>query len=132
MRINRLGLMNRMSKLADEQAGDTVRSTRRMLDEARHQSRMLDDYRRNLSIGHHGARAYAGQTLRGRAAFMGVAESACEQARHRVITSQQQTQEALQRWAEARRRTRVIEDKYSAARRHLTREQEKRAEKDRQ
>jgi flagellar biosynthesis chaperone FliJ len=102
--------MSRLSKLTDEQAGEAVKNTRQMLDEAHRHARMLEGYRRKLCIGEGQGRTYSGQALRAHAAFIKVAESACAQARHQLVSSQERAQDALQRWAEARQRSRVIED----------------------
>lgn len=130
MKLNSLDLIGRLSRIRDEQAGDAVKTRRHVLDEVRHQAKMLDAYRRNLCIAKAGQRELNGQALRARAVFISVAEAACGEVRRQMANSEAELKDALQRWAEVRERMRVVQNKYESTRKQLSRENEKKAEKD--
>lgn len=129
MKLNRLALISRLAHINDEQAGDAVRQHLQALDAARREADLLDSYRRNLCVAKAEPLTYSGQTLRAYAAFVEIAESACTQARRLLAGSEAQVEDSLHDWAEARARTRVIDDKYQSTRRKLSRIRQRETEK---
>jgi len=130
VKLNRLNLIRRLAGIQDERAGEAVRTQRQMRDDADRQRNLLAGYRRGLSLTIGERNEHDGQALRARSAFIDVAEAACRDARRQLASSEAQLREALQRWSEARERTRVVADKYDHARRRALREQERQAEKE--
>lgn len=129
MKLTRLDLVRRLAGIQDERAGEAVRTQRQTRDAARHEQAMLDAYRQSLCLAR-GGDEQSGQALRARAAFIDVADAACDQAQRQLASSETQLQEALRRWSEARERARIIRDKYAAAQRQVERGKERQAEKD--
>lgn len=129
MKLNRLKLASRLAHIDDEQASDAVRHHLQALAAARREADLLDTYRRNLCVAKAGPCTYSGQTLRAHAAFIEITESARTQARSLLAGSEARLRESLENWAEARTRTRIIDDKYESARRELSRLRERENEK---
>lgn len=126
MKLNRLELIARLSRLRDEEAGKTVRECRTALDASRDQASLLRDYRRNLSaarfISDRADGHSDGLTLRTCAAFAEVAEQAHEQAMQAVERREKTYQEALQEWFATRHKRQRLDDKYQSARQKSERE----------
>lgn len=130
MKLNRLDLIRRLAGIQDERAGENVRLQRHLRDVAERQSKLLAGYRQRLSLTIGERNEHDGQALRARSAFIEVAEAACHDAQCQLASSEAQLREALQRWSEARERSRVVADKFEHARRQALQEQERRAEKE--
>ena len=130
MKLNRLDLIRRLAGIQDERAGEAVRVQRQLRDAADQQRNLLTGYRRGLSLTLGETNEHDGQALRARSAFIDVAEAACQDAQRQLASSEAQLREALQRWSQARERSRAVADKYDHARRRAQREQERRAEKE--
>jgi hypothetical protein len=124
MKLNRLGLIQRLSHIEDEQAGKAVQRDRQALDRSLDTAKLIETYRQNLSIsgrpGHH----YDGQTLRSHAAFYVVADAANVEASRAVADAKVQLDGALGHWTKAREHSRTLDKKYRAVKKTMFRERE--------
>lgn len=116
MKLDRLELIARLSRLRDEEAGKTVRECRTALDASRQQAGLLRDYRRNLSAARFTGGRSDGQALRTYAAFADVAEQAHEQAMAVVESTEKTYEQALQEWFAKRHKRQRLDDRYQSAR----------------
>lgn len=130
MKIKSLSLMGRLSRIRDEQAAETVKDYRAVVEQMRQQTRMLARYRRSMSLSEAGDRMTRGQDVRARGAFMAVADAAAQELRNEQVYSEAQLQQAMEQWAETRHRRRLLEDKHRQAQRSADRLRDKQAEKD--
>lgn len=122
MKLDRLELIARLSRLRDEEAGKTVRECRTALDASRRQAGLLRDYRRNLSAARFAGGHSDGQALRNYAAFAGVAEQAHAQAMEMVANTEKTYEQALQEWFAKRHKRQRLDEKYQSARQKSERE----------
>jgi hypothetical protein len=124
MKLNRLGLIQRLSHIEGEQAAKAVQRDRQALDRSLNTAKLIEDYRRNLSISDRPDHHYDGQTLRSHAAFYVVADAATAEASRVVADAKVQLDGALGHWTKVREHSRTLDKKYRAVKKTMLRERE--------
>lgn len=128
MKRGALPTARRLARLQSEQAGDAVRQVRAFHDDAQRNLEQLEAYREGLSASRQAGELSDGLSLRSRAAFSQVADSAVSSARKNCAGAEHQLKETLQRWHQAREKERILGDRVRANDREAERERERREE----
>lgn len=126
MKPGALPTIRRLAKLQSDQAGDAVRQTRAARADVEQNLMQLEAYRQNLGPAGQTGQISDGQSLRGRAVFAAVADTALKSARQTRDDLETLLKKKLDGWYQAREKERILGKREDAIARQAEREREKR------